>query len=250
MNRILIWTCAVGLTVALSAWQRRSGPTYAVSGAIAIEGQSVRYRLERSFAGPGDAPVRIAAPGLKGALSYRTAGSGGGWTTVEMALEGATLVAHLPHQPIAGKLEYKVLLRGAAASEWLGPVTIRFRGDVPAAVLVPHLLAMFLGFLFAARAGLAAANGEDPRRFVLTALVLIGVGGLILGPVVQKIGLGDYWTGWPFGPDLTDNKTLVAWLFLLPPMFSKRRYWAVIGAVVTFLVFAIPHSVLSGNVAR
>ena len=110
---------------------------------------------------------------------------------------------------------------------------------------------MFLGFLFAARAGFAAANHEEIRPFALAALVLLGVGGLILGPIVQKTGLGAYWTGWPFGPDLTDNKTLVAWLFWLPPLFSRRRgRWAIVGAVVTFVVFAIPHSVLSGNVAR
>ncbi len=250
MNRILIWTCAAALTVALSVWQRRSGPTYAVRGAVAIEGQNVRYRLERSFAGPGDAPVRIPAPALKGAVNFRPAGSNTAWTTLEMVRERDNLVAWLPHQPIAQKLEYRVMLRGAAGIVWLKPVTIRFRGFVPPAILLPHILAMFLGFLFAARAGLAVANHQEPRPFALAALALIGIGGLVLGPIVQKIGLGDYWTGWPFGPDLTDNKTLVAWLFWLPPLFSRRGRWVMLGAVVTFLVFAIPHSVLSGNVAR
>ena len=250
MNRIVIWTCAAALTVALSVWQRRSGPTYAVRGDVAIEGQNVRYRLERSFAGPGDAPVRIPATALKGALNFRPAGSNAAWTSVEMVREGGDLVAYLPHQPIAGKLEYKVMLQGATAIVWLQPVTIRFRGEVPLAILLPHILAMFLGFLFAARAGLAVANHEEPRPFALAALALIGIGGLILGPIVQKLGLGDYWTGWPYGLDLTDNKTLVAWLFWLPPLFSRRGWWVMLGALVTFLVFAIPHSVLSGNVAR
>ena len=250
MNRTLIWTCAVVLTVALSYWQRRSGPTYAVRGDVAIEGQNIAYRLERSFAGPGDAPVRIPAPALKGVLNYRPAASNAAWTAIEMVREGDNLVAWLPHQPIAGKLEYKVMLRGATQTVWLNPVTIRFRGDVPPAILIPHILAMFLGFLFAARAALAVANHEEPHRFALAALVLLGVGGLILGPIVQKIALGDYWTGWPFGPDLTDNKTLVAWLFWLPPVFRRRGRWVILGAVVTFLVFAIPHSAFSGNIAR
>ena len=250
MNRIMIWTCAVALTVALSVWQRRSGPTYAVRGEVTIEGQNVRYRLERSFAGGGDAPVRIPARAVSGVLNYRPAGSNAVWTAVEMVREGENLVAWLPHQPIAGKLEYKVMLRGAAATVWLQPVTLRFRGEVPVAILAPHILAMFLGFLFAARAGLAAANHQEARPFALAALVLIGIGGLILGPIVQKMGLGDYWTGWPFGGDLTDNKTLIAWLFWLPPVFSRRGRWVLLAALVTFLVFAVPHSVLSGNVAR
>ena len=250
MNRILIWTCAAALTVALRlAKAQRAPPT--PSAALSLS-------KDRTFAtvwnvpSPDRAtpPVRISAPALKGAVNFRPAGSNAAWTTLEMVREADNLVAWLPHQPIAQKLEYRVMLRGAAGIVWLKPVTIRFRGFVPPAILLPHILAMFLGFLFAARAGLAVANHQEPRPFALAALVLLGFGGLILGPIVQKIGLGDYWTGWPFGPDLTDNKTLVAWLFWLPPLFSRRGRWVMLGAVVTFLVFAIPHSVLSGNVAR
>ena len=73
MNRMMIWTCAVALTVALSVWQRRSGPTYAVRGEVTIEGQNVRYHLERSFAGEGDAPVRIPARAVTGVLNFRPA---------------------------------------------------------------------------------------------------------------------------------------------------------------------------------
>jgi hypothetical protein len=250
MNRPATWACAVALTLALSVWQRISGPTYAVRGTVTIDGQSIPYRLERSFAGPGDAPVRIVAPAVSATLSYRPAGSSGLWTTLEMTREGDALTAYLPHQPIAGKLDYFVTLHSQSRSIPLRTVTIRFRADVPPYILIPHILCMFLGFLFAARAGLAALNGEEPRPYAIAALVLIGIGGLILGPIVQKIGLGDYWTGWPFGPDLTDNKTLVAWLSWLPIAIVRRPRYALFGALVTFIVFAIPHSVLSGNLAK
>jgi hypothetical protein len=36
---------------------------------------------------------------------------------------------------------------------------------------------------------------------------------MILGPVVQYYAFGEFWTGVPFGWDLTDNKTLVAVIF-------------------------------------
>ena len=36
------------------------------------------------------------------------------------------------------------------------------------------------------------------------------LGGMLLGPIVQNFAFGDYWTGIPFGWDLTDNKTLLA----------------------------------------
>jgi hypothetical protein len=251
VNRTLIWILAVVLTLALSVWQRRTGPTYPVSGSVAVEGKDIRYRLDRSFAGPGDAPVRIPAPPpLAGTLEYRPAGTNGAWTQAAMVREGEELAGALPHRPMASKVEYRVTLRGASESAQLGPVTLRFRESVPAAVLIPHILAMFLGFLFAARAGLGAAAGQESRRFAIAALVVLGIGGLILGPIVQKIALGAFWTGWPIGPDLTDNKTFVAWACWLPAVLSRRRQWVVIAALVTFVVFAIPHSVLSGNVVR
>jgi hypothetical protein len=250
MSRRAIWSWTLVLTLALVVWQRRTGPTYPFRGSATVDGTKIGFQLQRSFAGPGGAPVRIAAPGLTGTVNFRFAGSGAPWTALEMTREGDDLIASLPHQPMAGKLEYSVLLRGASQSATLGPVVIRFRSEVPAWVLIPHISCMFFGFLFAARAGLGALNREDDPRFAIAALALIGVGGLILGPIVQKIGLGDFWTGWPLGPDLTDNKTFLAWAIWLPAVFSKRRNWAIAAAVVTFVVFAIPHSVLSGNVVK
>ena len=140
MNRPATWACAVALTLALSAWQRISGPTYAVRGTVTVAGQSIGYRLERSFAGPGDAPVRIVAPTLSATRSYRPAASAIPWTTVEMTRRDDSLIADLPHQPMAGKLDYFVTLRSPTQTTILPAVTIRFRGAVPPAILVPHIL--------------------------------------------------------------------------------------------------------------
>ena len=81
---------------------------------------------------------------------------------------------------------------------------------------------------------------------------MLAVGGLILGPVVQKYAFDAYWTGWPFGHDLTDNKTLVAVLAWLAVLWAWRRgrnakAWALGAAIIVFLVFMIPHSVLGSE---
>ena len=84
-------------------------------------------------------------------------------------------------------------------------------------------------------------------------VVLIGIGGLLLGPIVQKHAFGAYWTGWPFGEDLTDNKTLAMWLAWVVAVFvlSRRREptdrrgaRAVVGfaAAVMLVVYLVPHS--------
>jgi hypothetical protein len=78
------------------------------------------------------------------------------------------------------------------------------------------------------------------------------IGGLIMGPIMQKFAFGAYWTGWPFGQDLTDNKTLVAFIFWLIAFFVLRknrqnRFWPVLAAIITLSVFVIPHSVLGSE---
>ena len=73
------------------------------------------------------------------------------------------------------------------------------------------------------------------------------IGGLLLGPLVQKFAFDAYWTGWPFGHDLTDNKTLVAFLAWLPATvlaLTRRRIGLAVAAgwIVMMGVFLIPHS--------
>jgi hypothetical protein len=78
------------------------------------------------------------------------------------------------------------------------------------------------------------------------------VGGMILGPIVQKYAFGAFWTGWPFGYDLTDNKTLIMWIVWVAAtlVLWKRpaaRGWAGRGAIlsaaaVMMVVYVIPHS--------
>jgi hypothetical protein len=173
-----------------------------------------------------------------------------------MAREGADLVTALPHQPPAGKLEYQVRLAkgpaegGATALFPPRPAVTRFKGDVPAAVLVPHVLCMFLAMLFSTAAGLAALAGARTRPLALVTFGLVAVGGFLLGPVVQKAAFDAYWTGIPFGWDLTDNKTLFAGLFWAAALLALRagetsrsaRAAVLAASVATLVVFAIPHS--------
>ena len=82
---------------------------------------------------------------------------------------------------------------------------------------------------------------------ILTSMGLLAVGGLVLGPIVQKYAFGALWTGWPFGHDLTDNKTLIAFFAWLPATIIAARgvtsrMAVVLGWVVMMGIFLIPHS--------
>ncbi len=247
------WVLALALTLVSAAWQRVSGPTYPVSGEVRLGDRTIHLRLERSHGGAGDQPVVVEAPdcGVTGEMAWRRFPARGPWTLVPMRRDGATLVAVLPHQPEAGKLEYRVTLRlgGGTALFPARPAVTRFKGEVPAAILLPHIVAMFAAMLFSNRAGLSAlAGGPGQRGLAVTALLLLVVGGFVFGPAVQKAAFGSWWTGVPYGWDLTDNKTLlagVAWLLAVWRLRGGRRARAAVlaAALATLAVFAIPHSV-------
>ena len=248
----LWWALAIVITLASAHWQRVSGPTYPVSGEVTLGGSTIAITLDRSHGGTDDQPVRVQASDgeIGGEVAWRHFPTAEPWTTVPLQRHGEWLEASLPHQPPAGKLEYQVRLRrGAEAATFPPrPAVTRFKGDVPAAVLIPHVLAMFLGMLFSTRAGLEALTAAGrPAGFSRLALALIVVGGFLLGPLVQHFAFGAWWTGVPFGWDLTDNKTLLAalaWAFAAWRLRGGRpaRGAVIVAAVVTLGVFAIPHS--------
>jgi hypothetical protein len=152
--------------------------------------------------------------------------------------------------PMAGKLEYRVRLSSGGEQvvfPRLSAVT-RFKGDVPLWILIPHVAVMFFGMLFSTRAAVAALFGGSTRLWGLLTVALLLFGGFVLGPIVQKLAFGAYWTGIPWGYDLTDNKTLIAaaaWILAALQMRGGRqaRVAVVLATIVTMTVFAIPHSV-------
>jgi len=132
-------------------------------------------------------------------------------------------------------------------------VVIRFKDPVPTWLLIPHILVMFAGMLFSTAAGLAALDKtKNPRRFALTAAILLIFGGFVLGPLVQKYAFGVLWSGFPFGLDLTDNKTLISLLFWVAALIAGRkgkpaRPFVLAASLVTLLIYLIPHSLLGSQ---
>ena len=254
---LLIWIFSVIFTLSIAIYQRMTGPSYPVSGKINIENQEYKYSLIRTFDGKGDADIKIEVPdkAVEGKYMYKRLSSSDEWTEKHLLRVKDELIAYIPHQPPAGKVIYQIFLEKDGQRFLLTkePIVIRFKGAVPTYVILPHIILMFLAMLFSTRTGLEVVI-KGKRTFVYTAITLFLLlpGGMILGPVVQKFAFGEYWTGWPFGQDLTDNKTVVAFIFWIIAFFRllknrEKRGWALVAAIVLLLIYLIPHSMFGSE---
>lgn len=249
----ILWLVAVLLMGVTVIWQRRTGPTHPLRGVVELGDRTLRLRLLRSHDTVAPARVEIPDPGCPVELHWRRHPTSDPWSVVPLRAEGEVRVAELPVQPAAGKVAYRLVFhtdRGIRVFPQGDPVILRYKDPVAPSLLVAHVVAMFLGVLLGIRTGLAAGFGE-PRlvRWVGITLGFLGVGGLVLGPFVQHQAFGAYWTGWPFGGDLTDNKTLIMVLVWIGALVSLRsasvrigRGAVVLAALGMLVVYWIPHS--------
>ncbi len=254
---VALWAAALVIMLAAAAWQRRSGPSHPKGGEAVVAGRTVSYRFHRS--GIAGEPFRVSIPApeeVSGNVRWRRYPGEEPFGTLTMVRDDGELFALLPTQPPAGRLEYSLVLVSPEGFTRLpedGPVVMRFRGHVPLAVLVPHLAIIFLSMLVGIRAALGALWAR-PETFALSKATLAGItlGGMILGPIVQKFAFDAFWTGWPLGRDLTDNKTVVLWLAWLAAVLTVRaakdladrfaRTMVVAAAIVMIVVYLVPHS--------
>ncbi len=263
MNRksksALLWAIAIVVTVTSAIYQRSTGPTKPAIFTVEVGDEPYRFSLKRSHVITRDFILRLedAPSRLNGKVVYRRFPTNDEWTEQNFLRVGNDLTASLPVQPPAGKMEYYLILTDGekilepAADD---PVVLRFRGDVPAIFMIPHILFMFIAMLFSNLTGIMVIfKAPAYRRYMKLTFWTLLVGGLILGPIIQNYAFGDLWTGWPLGRDLTDNKTLVAFLIWGLAMYTNRNPekprpgFALLAAVVLLLVYFIPHSMMGSE---
>jgi len=253
-----LWLLAFVLTLLLAVYQRLSGPTYPLKGKQAVHGTTIQYKFLRSWTSGQALPVSLAAAGE--GLLFRLHhtrfpfAADEKWTVIDMKKRNGTVAAEIPGEPAAGKVAYKVeVIAPDGRVLWLpdGPAVVaRFKGEVPTALLIFHVIFMFAAMLLAFRTGLEALRCDGRwQKLVLWTLVVTFFGGLILGPLVQKYAFGAFWTGFPLGGDLTDSKTLFVVLFWLAAFFmrKKSRCWPLAATVLMVAVYLIPHSMLGSE---
>ena len=245
----IYWLLAVVITLVLSIYQRMTGPTHPKKVVVEMNGEQYKVKLPRSGVQQDEVielrGARHEVGGAKCEVHYRRYPTADEFTTANFEWKDDEWQAALPVQPVGGKLQYYLTVDGKDYPED-EPVVIRFRNDVPASILVPHILLMFASMLFAVYMLLLVVTGRQYRKWLKITVGTLFVGGFIFGPLVQHAAFGPWWTGFPYGTDLTDNKTLLSFLFFvaaLATMKWKYNKWVVGLAVVLMIaVFTIPHS--------
>ncbi len=254
----IFWILACIITICAGLYQRHTGPTYPINGKLELKGQTIKYQLDRSHAGENNHLVTIETNDetIVGQLEWKRYKTADEWLKIPMIYREGKLYAELPHQPPAGKLAYRIILQDESKLIMLPEknfVIIRFRGDVPAAILITHVVLMFMGLVVSTRAGLEYFSKSHKINFlIIWTIGLLTMGGLVFGPIVQKFAFGAYWTGWPFGTDLTDNKTAVMVLMWVIAAIAYKRSknpmkWVLAACILTLIVYLIPHSLLGSE---
>jgi hypothetical protein len=274
MKKIFLWSLAFIITIVAAIYQRETGPTYPKRLKIPLDNNIVELKLVRSLSLQENPRVKLNINDtlVKARLFYKRFKSDEEYQVTGFAYkvypvhsafmnkvfkiyEDKGFFATVPQQPPAGKLQYYFEITDSKGTRTFlkdTPVVIRFKGDVPALVLIPHILLMFVAMLFSTLAGLMAISKVSLyKKYALWTLILFIIGGFVLGPLVQYYAFDELWTGIPFGWDLTDNKTLIALIFwILAVVMNKRGdkpFYTVLAAIVLLVVFSIPHSLFGSE---
>ena len=261
MKSFLLWLLAIVLMFASVVYQRATGPTYPFNGNLTTANQDFKYKLIRTQETTDAAKITLPntrSDNFNANLHFKRYRTDDSLTVAPFTFNADVFSAQLPIQPSAGKMEYFIIgnLDGKAFRiPEIGQdnIVLRYKDPVPGGVLWPHVFLMFFAVLFGMRAGLSALfEPKTMRKWAIVALVGMTIGGMILGPIVQKYAFGEYWTGFPYGGDFTDNKMLIMWLAWAIAMaiigFKPKkkekisRVVVLVAAIVMMMVYLIPHS--------
>lgn len=274
MKNILIWVLALIITLGAAYYQRKTGPTHPATATVQLNGKTHELKLVRSLGldERHEVKLNVSDSTVKARLFCRRLRSEDGYTPADFKYmsypvesfimnkifnitEETGLFAKVEQQPPAGKIEYYIELHDSENTYELfkdNPLIIRFKGAVPGFILAPHVLLMFLAMLFSSLAGLMSIfRHPSYKKYSIWTLLLLITGGMILGPIVQKYAFGEFWTGVPFGWDLTDNKTLIALLFWIFAVYmnskKEKPVYTALAALVLLAVYSIPHSMFGSE---
>lgn len=249
LKRFIYLFSSIILSIAVAYYQRVTGPTYPVKGSL---DKKSKYYLPRSCTrNEGRCKVYIKNPEIDFYVMYKRYGVEEEFSKINSSRDKDESYLLLPDVvPPGGKIEYDVYIKDDGVVRLNKErVIVRFKDKVDTPILILHIVVMFLslGVIFYLTFMIVFEGKYNPTIFWLGYLLFFA-GGFVLGPLLQKQAFGIWWSGFPFGYDMTDNKTLVVFLFwtiaAFKVLFKKdAKGMIVLSSLITLISYLIPHSI-------
>jgi di/tricarboxylate transporter len=247
-------------------------------------GARIVHLTTKEHIGAGDALVKAVvstthplAPGSV-RLHYKIGKRGNlFWAPMERIAASDTFAGAVPHQEKGRRVYYYLQVETpqgqvvtapdapAPGGEW---VSFRFKGKVNLFVTIGHVLCMFaavfillVAFFYAFDILCGRRSVHQALKPILWALLFLFIGGFPLGWIMNAQTFGSpWWEAFPFGWDITDNKTQLVflyWLVLILLVYRslftrdsprdlirpKQFAWlTILGTLLTLGIYLIPHS--------
>jgi hypothetical protein len=249
-NKFLYVLASFLISAIFLFFQRITGPTYPIRGSINTKDSLIKFKFLRSCTLGEDCKI-IFNGKIDGYILYKKYKVDEKYTKIDFNFDGKISYVNLKlNLPKASKIEYDVFVK--KLNDYIKindkPIVLRFKGYVPSYILIPHIIFMYLFFFITTYIFLRInlTNQIDKKLFYISLSFLI-FGGFIFGPFVQYYAFDVFWSGFPFGYDLTDNKTLLTLLVYFLPLHSMIKNKNIkmnfnIAYLLTTIVYLIPHS--------
>jgi hypothetical protein len=277
--RILV---AIIFTLLLLSFARKTTTVQSVHKTVEKSGILIDHNTVPKKVGEGDAVIPVKVMGAEEAkLFYRI--EKGEFQTVYMNPkegENDVFVAFIPYHKKGTQAWYYIEVQKQIGDKKLvvslpdrnspnvKPILLKFEGDVPPYVIISHVFCIFSAILFSVLALFSAVDlkrGKSSLKksviFSLFAFIFLFIGFFPLGWTLNYFAFGPLWEAFPFGTDVTDNKSQIILLFWLVTLFlvkgtilgknpsknlvSEKTYstMVIISFLVTVLMYLIPHSI-------
>ncbi len=267
---LMRYVAALALTILMLGIARRISTRHTTDYSIEAGDITLSHRTVTEDFGVGP-KINIGASSTEGlkAVVYYSRVEGGPYTADSLSRVADEFSTTLPILEKGSKWYYHVKVYQSENEIAKFPPGvdqfIKFKGHVPAYILIPHIFCMFAIIFFGLLtvfSSISIVRGKtDIRqsvRYLLWTVIFAFIGGFPLGYLVAYLAFGQGWTGIPIGLDITDNKTVILFLFWLVTFIlarrglksermaiSKKAYMSLVLAslIVTFIAFVIPHSI-------
>lgn len=277
--RILV---AIIFTLLLLGFARKTTTVQSVHKTVEKSGILIDHNTVPKKIGDGDAVISVKVIGAKEVkLFYKI--ENGEFRSVNMGLkegESDLFVAFIPYQKKGTQAWYYIEARKQIGDTKLTvslpdknspnfkPILLKFEGNVPPYIIVSHVFCNFAGIFFSVLAIFSTVDlmrGKSTLKksvlFSLLTFIFLFTGFLLVGSALNSFAFGVMWEAFPFGSDITDNKSQIILLFWVVTLFlvkgtifgkdpsknlvSEKTYstMVIISFVVTVIMYLIPHSI-------